>query len=562
MEQLQDLEIDLGILQAQITDQSPACVLFLSEGEGDGATKKKPDLSTINESVYWFILITNALRALLPLSSVEDALAATDLALQWTDLFTGQKLNSTAACRSLLGHAVLVVTEVCTQAISRYHDNMGIMLASIISLDAVSVAGSYDKTDWSNGVVSSWRDYLNTTEHVFPTKKTNWTKLEACLDAFESKDFNAFLQMPRLPLTDVRLALKRWSPVFITWFGGQEIICKALLEMVNAHADYSGCDRVLPLSNSKKNRSVVSVPVPSVVTLITMIGRLCRILSTGSSVGGSKGPGGNFALYAKEISGRVESTPDNDLVFALLLQRCLQRHAESTPNWVQADSTVVNCMKWKVPESTKLVTKVPMFFSRALSFYPFMENLVTDIVSLVSKKILHSLSMNWILKGPIKDVSLCKWAILPITADMELMTATSEPLDTFQTVSSNTKSPPGKTKLRKRKKDTSFSEDSEFLSELLGKANHSQHERFALFLRLTPNIADSLLRILAALYDSMCEASVAWDSSTNSPTNQREGSLGRPGSHSQMQEPRYVAPVNAFVTEHPEASSIGLEFRM
>lgn len=479
--------------------------------EGDSTDSKPPDTTEeakaepiIDESAYWFILATNALEELLPLSSEQDALAAAFLALQWTDLFAGQKLNSASSSRSLVGRAILVVTEACTQAISLYHDNISVMMASIISLDAVSVASSYDKTDWSNGVLPSWRDYLNeTVDLVLPSKKMSWTKLEACLDSFETKTFDPFLQIPKIPVTDVRLALKRWSALSLTWFGGQEMILKALVDMVNTCPNFSGCGRLLSFSNSKKNRSAVRVPVPSHVTLLTMVGRLCRILAAGSSVGGSKGPGGSFALYMKEIAGRVESTePYQDELCASLLQISLKRHSESLPCWVHLKTESLSCLQWKVPDSYKVISKIPQFFENAVSFYPFMDKLVSDVLSLVPNRVLHYLTMAWVLQEPIKDANLCRWAVQPLSTEMELMPRTSDAIDKFIPTGPAKLPSTGASKLRKRKKDAEVSDEALVTTSILERKDYSRHDRFAIFLRFVPQIMDSLLTFLEALYDT------------------------------------------------------------
>jgi hypothetical protein len=505
VEALYDLKIDIGTLQAQLADKSPACALFV---EGD-STDPPPDgeaksSGPIDESVYWFILATNALEELLPLSSEQDAQAAAFLALQWTDLFAGQKLNSASSSRSLVGRAILVVTEACTQAISMYHDNMSVMMASIISLDAVSVASSYDRTDWSNGVLPSWRDYINdTVDLVLPTKKVSWSKLEACLDAFETKQFDPFLQIPKIPVTDVRLALKRWSALSLTWFGGQEMIFKALVDMMKSCPNFSGCGRVLSLSNNKKNRSAVRVPVPSHATLLTMVGRLCRILAAGSSVGGSKGPGGSFVVYMKEIADRAESTdPYHDDLCASLLQISLQRHSETLSRWVHLKSESLSCLHWKVPEGYKVISKIPQFFEDAISFYPFMDKLVGDVLSLVPNRVLQFVAMAWILQDPIKDANLCRWAIIPLSAEMELLPRTNESLDKFLLAGPAESLASGKSKLRKRKKAPDVSDESLVVTSILEKQDHSRHDRFAVLLRLVPQIMDSLLTILEGLYDT------------------------------------------------------------
>jgi hypothetical protein len=457
----------------------------------------------IEESAYWFILATNALEELLPLSSEQDALAGSFLALRWTDLFAGQKLNSASSSRSLVGRAILVVTEVCTQAISLYHDNISVMMASIISLDAVSVASSNDRTDWSNGVLPSWRDYLNeTVDLVLPSKKVNWSKLEACLDAFETKNFDPFLQIHKIPVTDVRLALKRWSALSLTWFGGQEMIFKALVAMVNACPNFSGCERILSVANTKKNRSAVRVPVPSLVTLLTMVGRLCRILAAGSSVGGSKGPGGSFAVYMKEISGRLESTePYDDDLCASLLQVSLTRHSESLSCWVHMKSDSLCCLHWKIPESFKLVSKIPYFFERAVSFYPFMDKLVSDVLSLVRNRVVFQyLAMSWILQEPIKDAYLCRWAVQPLSAEMECMPRTTESLDKFLLSGPSNPLAMGKSKLRKRKNTSDVSDESLVVTGILEKKDYGRHDGFAVFLRLVPQVMNSVLTLLEALY--------------------------------------------------------------
>ena len=62
----------------------------------------------------------------------------------------------------------------------------------------------------------------------------------------------AFDQLPKIPrMVDVRLALKRWTAVFLTWYGGQKLLLEAAVALLdnnnNKAFQWEGVQRVFAL---------------------------------------------------------------------------------------------------------------------------------------------------------------------------------------------------------------------------------------------------------------------------------------------------------------------------
>jgi hypothetical protein len=242
---------------------------------------------------------------------------------------------------------------------------------------------------------------------------------------------------------DSRLAIKRWTAVGLTWYGisGQEKLLTAanLLLQQECTAIFPSCHRTVvlgpllplkqeeietvplelksatensmmmddketkkPKSKSKTTKSSdeetshCDVPVPSNVTLMTLVCRLCRIVWEIGNVAGSRPPAlGGYDTYMKSVTGTVVKKSSKlvraelrDVAMSIgyfLIQRhddCLRKNFGSQYDKLVVNEDVAEDYRRRIPlDSSKHVTGSDDIapYESLYFYYPFVHGAIDEL---------------------------------------------------------------------------------------------------------------------------------------------------------------------------------------